>query len=135
MPVALEIVSPARLLLSRAVEMVVIPSADGDLGVQQGRAPMIVALRGGTITIYENGAAVEKLFVAGGFAEITPDRCTVLAQEALPVAEVSRSAADKRVAAAEAAYNTTDKMDIVALDAAMDKLASARAMVEAAQAA
>ncbi len=51
---------------------------------------MIVALRGGTVTLYEGGKSTDRLFVSGGFAEVTPDRCTVLADEAMPVAEVSR---------------------------------------------
>ena len=73
----LELVSPERLLLSRQVEMAVIPSAEGEMGVLPGHAPMVVALRGGVISVRENGAESERLFVAGGFAEVSPDRCTV----------------------------------------------------------
>ena len=134
MPTALEIVSPEKLLLSRPVEMVVIPAAEGELGVQQGRAPMIVLLRGGSIRIYEAGHVAVRLFVAGGFAEITPERCTVLANEVIPVAEVSKSAAEQRLAEAQSAYATTDPMDITALDAAMDRVLSARAMLDVAEA-
>ena len=87
----LELVSPERLLLSRQVEMAVIPAAEGEMGVLPGHSPMIVALRGGVISVRENGAESERLFVAGGFAEVLPDRCTVLADEATPVADVSRA--------------------------------------------
>jgi F-type H+-transporting ATPase subunit epsilon len=59
----------------------------------------------------------------------------VLANEAIPVAEVSRAEGEKRLAAAEAEYAAADKMDVPALDAAMDRMQSARAMIEAAQAA
>jgi F-type H+-transporting ATPase subunit epsilon len=85
----LELVSPEKLLLSRQVEMVVIPAAEGEMGVLPGHAPMIVALRGGVIRVIEGGKDVERLFVAGGFAEVTPERVTVLADEATPVAELS----------------------------------------------
>jgi F0F1-type ATP synthase epsilon subunit len=68
----LELVSPERLLLSRQVEMAVIPSAEGEMGVLPGHSPMIVALRGGVISVRENGAESERLFVAGGFAEVCP---------------------------------------------------------------
>jgi F-type H+-transporting ATPase subunit epsilon len=115
--------------------MVVIPAAEGDLGVLPGRAPMIVLLKGGTITTYENDRVTDRLYVAGGFAEITPERCTVLADEAVPVAELSLTEGESRLAAAEAAYNAADKMDIPALDAAMDRMQAARAMIEAAKAA
>ena len=97
----LELVSPERLLLSRQVEMAVIPSAEGEMGVLPGHAPMIVALRGGVISVRENGAESERLFVAGGFAEVLPDRVTVLADEATPVADVSRAEAERRLSAAE----------------------------------
>jgi F-type H+-transporting ATPase subunit epsilon len=135
MPVALEIVSPERLLLSKPVDMVIIPASEGDLGVLPEHSPMIVMLRGGTIAIHEGGQVTSRLYVAGGFAEITPERCTVLANEAIPVSEVSRQEGERRLAEAEAEYNAADKMDVEALDAAMDRMQSARAMVEAAQAA
>jgi F-type H+-transporting ATPase subunit epsilon len=135
MPVDLEIVSPEKLLLSRPVDMVVIPAAEGEMGVMGQHAPMILLLRGGTIRLYEGNTVTDQFYVAGGFAEITPERCTVLANEAIPVAEVSRAEGEKRLAAAEAEYNAADKMDVAALDAAMDRMQSARAMIEAAQAA
>src|SRR4051794_25306612 len=118
MPVALEIVSPERLLLSKPVDMVVIPASEGDLGVLPEHSPMIVMLRGGTIATYEGGQVTSRLYVAGGFAEITPERCTVLANEAVPVSDVSRQEGERRLAEAEAEYNAADKMDVEALDAA-----------------
>ena len=134
MPVDLEIVSPEKLLLSRAVEMVVIPASEGELGVLPNHAPMIVLLRGGTIRIYAGTQVTDQLYVSGGFAEITPERVTVLADEATPVAELSRGEGERRLQAAQADYDKTDKMDVPALDAAMDRMQAARAMIEAAQA-
>ena len=131
----LEIVSPDRLLLSREVSMAVIPAADGLMGVQPGHAPMIVLLQGGTISIHEGGSVTDRLFVSGGFAEITPERCTVLADDAVPVAELSRSDAERRLADAQAAYEAADKRDIPALDAATARVQSERARVAAAGAA
>ncbi len=135
MPTLLEIVSPDRLLLSQPVDMAVIPAAEGEMGVLPGHAPMIVLLRGGTITLHEGGRPTSRLYVSGGFAEVTPERCTVLADEAVPVAEVSRSAAEARLAEADAAYAAADKADIPALEAAMQRQQAARAMVAAAEAA
>ena len=134
MPVALEVVSPEKLLLSRDVDMVVIPAAEGDMGVLPNHAPMIVLLRGGTIAITEGGRVTDRLFVSGGFAEITPERCTVLADEAIPVGELKADEGQRRLAEAQAEYDGTDKMDVASLDAAMDRMQSARAMVEAAAA-
>ena len=135
MPLDLEIVSPERLLLSRPVDMVVLPAAEGELGVLPRHSPMIVLLRGGLVRLFEGGQVIDRLFVTGGFAEITGSRVTVLADEATPVAAVSRAEGEKRLTAAQAEYDRADKMDIAAIDAAMARLQSARAMIEAAQAA
>ena len=85
MPVDLEIVSPEKLLLSKSVDMVVIPSAEGEMGVLPQHAPMIVLLQEGVIRLYEGGRVTESLQVSGGFAEVTPTRVTVLADSATPV--------------------------------------------------
>jgi F-type H+-transporting ATPase subunit epsilon len=131
-PVNLEIVSPERLLLSRPVDMVVIPASEGDMGVLEGHTPMIVMLRGGVIALYEGERITDQMFVAGGFAEVTPERCTVLADHVMPLAEVNRTDAEQRLAEAEAAYEAADKSNVAIEDAALDRLQSARARVEAA---
>jgi len=129
----LELVSPEKLLLSRQVEMVILPAAEGEMGVLPGHAPMIITLRGGTIRVREGNQDTERLFVAGGFAEVTPERVTVLADEAVPVAELSRAAADGRVAEAERAYADAARDAPERRDAAMARLLAMRAMREAAQ--
>jgi F-type H+-transporting ATPase subunit epsilon len=134
MPIDLEIVTPERLLMSRPVDMVVIPASEGEMGVLVNHAPMIVLLRGGTIRLYEGNQVTETLFVSGGFAEVTPERVTVLANDATPVATLSRAEGERALAAAEAEYAATDKMDVEAIDVAMDHLQAAHAMVAAAQA-
>ena len=130
MPVALEIVSPERLLMSRPVDMVVIPASEGDMGVLEGHTPMIVMLRGGVISLYEGEQVTERLFVAGGFAEVTPERCTVLANETIPVAELQRAEGERRLSEAEAALAQVDAMDIAAEELALERVQSARAIVE-----
>jgi F-type H+-transporting ATPase subunit epsilon len=114
--------------------MVVIPAYEGEMGVLPGHAPVIALLRGGTIRLYEGAQITETLFVTGGFVEVTPQRITVLADETFAPAEVSRSEGERRLAAAQAEYDAADKMDINAIDAAMDHMQSARAMIEVAQA-
>ena len=89
-----ELVSPERLLVSRAVEMVVVPGSEGDFGVLPGHAPLISEVRPGIIAVFEAGQVQERIFVAGGFAEVTSERCTVLAEQAIPVAEIDRAATD-----------------------------------------
>jgi F-type H+-transporting ATPase subunit epsilon len=89
-----ELVSPERLLISREVEMVVVPGSEGDFGVLPGHAPLISEVRPGVIAVFDGGQVQERIFVAGGFAEVTAERCTVLAEQAQPVAEIDRGAAE-----------------------------------------
>jgi len=131
MPVNLEIVSPDRLLLSRPVDMVVIPASEGDMGVLEGHAPMIVMLRGGVIALYDGEQVTDQLYVDGGFAEVTPERCTVLANEVMPTAELSREEGERRLAAAEAALAEIDASDVTSEELALERAQSARAMIEA----
>ncbi len=135
MPLDLEIVSPERLLLSRPVDMVVIPAEEGDLGAMPNHAPMIVLLRGGMVRLFEGGQVIDRLFVSGGFAEITGTRVTVLADEAMAPGAISREEGERRLKAAQADYDQADKSDVATLDAAMTRMQSARAMIEAAGAA
>lgn len=86
-----ELVSPAKLLVSEPVDMVVVPGAEGDFGAMYRHAPLISAVRTGVIRIYEGDQVRQRIFVAGGFVEVTPARCTVLAEEAVPVDEIDRA--------------------------------------------
>src|SRR5271167_150516 len=92
--VEFELVTPERLLLSETVEMVVVPGTEGNFGVLPGHAPLISTIRPGTIDIYEGRAIAERIFVVGGIAEVTPERCTVLADEAIPPDALDRAALD-----------------------------------------
>jgi F-type H+-transporting ATPase subunit epsilon len=134
MPIDLEIVSPEKLLVARPVDMVVIPGSEGDLGALPGHAPTMLLLRGGTISLYENGQVTESLFVTGGFAEVTPERVTVLADETFALSELSRAEGERRLAAAKAEYDAVDKNDVPAIEAAMDRMLSAQAMIQLAAA-
>ncbi|MEC8135319.1 MAG: F0F1 ATP synthase subunit epsilon [Pseudomonadota bacterium] len=93
--VEFELVSPEKLLLSREVDMVVIPGAEGDMGVLPQHSPAITTVRPGTIVVYEGGAVTDRIFIAGGFAEVSDNRCTVLAEEAMPVEDIDKASAEQ----------------------------------------
>lgn len=92
-----ELVSPERLLVSEPVEMVVVPGSEGDFGALAGHSAMVSSVRPGVLAVFENGSVISRMFVAGGFAEVTPERCTVLADEAVPLDEIDRAAIEKLV--------------------------------------
>jgi F-type H+-transporting ATPase subunit epsilon len=89
--VEFELVSPERLLVSKPVDMVVVPGAEGDFGVLRGHSPLISTLRLGVIDVHDGGGVAERIFVAGGFAEVTAERCTVLAEQAVPLGDLKRA--------------------------------------------
>jgi F-type H+-transporting ATPase subunit epsilon len=89
-----ELVTPQRLIVSSEAEMVVVPGTEGNFGVLPGHAPLISTIRPGTIDIYEGRTITERIFVVGGIAEVTPERCTVLADEAIPPDALDRAALD-----------------------------------------
>jgi F-type H+-transporting ATPase subunit epsilon len=89
--VQFELVTPERLLLSEMVEMVVVPGTEGNFGVLPGHAPLISSIRPGTIDIYEGQTVTRRVFVVSGIAEVTPERCTVLADEAISPDQLDRA--------------------------------------------
>ncbi|HXH24198.1 MAG TPA: F0F1 ATP synthase subunit epsilon [Vicinamibacterales bacterium] len=95
--VAFELVSPERLLVSQPVDMVVVPGGEGDFGVLPGHAPLISTVRPGVIEIYEGTAVRDRIFVAGGFAEVTQERCTVLAEQAMRVADIDAGQVEQQL--------------------------------------
>ena len=98
--VEFELVSPEKLLLSRKVDMVVVPGAEGDMGVLPQHSPAITTVRPGTIVVYEGGAVTDRIFIAGGFAEVSDNRCTVLAEEAMPIEDIDKNAVEQALSTA-----------------------------------
>jgi F-type H+-transporting ATPase subunit epsilon len=86
------LVTPERLLLSEMVEMVVVPGTEGNFGVLPGHAPLISTIRPGMIEIYQGQTVTRRIFIVSGIAEVTPEGCTVLADEAMAPDEVDRDA-------------------------------------------
>jgi len=135
--VEFELVSPQKLLKSEPVEMVVVPGTEGDFGVLPGHSLLIATVRPGVIDIHEGGEVRESIFVAGGFAEVSPERCTVLAEEAMPVADIDKTEAEKRLADAKGALAETggDEDGATAAKTGAEKeLIAAEAMLAAAEA-
>lgn len=85
-----ELVSPEKLLFSKPAAMVTVPGGEGEYGVLPGHSPMVTTINPGVIQIYaEENVVTDRLFVAGGFAEVTQSRFTVLVGEAMPVSELN----------------------------------------------
>jgi F-type H+-transporting ATPase subunit epsilon len=95
-----ELVSPERLLMSDDVDAVEIPGTEGDMGILPGHAPVLSTLRPGVVIVTRGGKA-ERIFVRGGFAEVNPQGLTVLAEVAIPVAELDATRLAEQISNAE----------------------------------
>ena len=123
-----ELVSPSRLLMSEPVGMVVVPGAEGDIGVLPNHSPLICTVRPGVIKVFEGDKVAQEIFVAGGFCEVSPERCTVLSEEAVMVGDIDAAEARERLAGAEKALAAAEEGD---KDKAEDERRIAEAMVAA----
>jgi F-type H+-transporting ATPase subunit epsilon len=96
-----ELVSPARLLFSGDVASVTIPGTEGEMGIYPGHSPVLTTLRPGVVTVTRDGGAAERIFVRGGMAEVNPQGLTLLAEVAIPMAELSKDVLAGQVKDAE----------------------------------
>ena len=118
-PFQFDLVSPERLLLSEKVEQVVVPGSEGYFTVLKGHAPFMSTLRPGVLAV-SRGSGIERIFVRGGFADVNAEGLTILAERALPLAEVDAAALAEEVRNAE--EDVADAKDGAAKDAAELKL-------------
>ena len=95
-----ELVSPEEKLVSEPVKMAVIPGEEGEFGVLAGHASLVASLRPGVVELYAEGqeAASQRIFIAGGFADVTGEQCTVLAEEAVNVDTLVQSEIEQQIA-------------------------------------
>ena len=110
-----ELVSPERLLLSAEVEQVVVPGSEGYFTVLKGHAPFMSTLRPGVVDVI-NGSVTERIFVRGGFADVNAAGLTILAEQAIPLAEVDADMLAREVKNAE--EDVADARDGATKDAA-----------------
>lgn len=114
-----ELVSPEEKLVSEPVHMAVIPGTEGEMGVGAQHASFVVSLKPGVVKLYKEGLSEDprRIFIAGGFADVTGENCTVLAEQAVNVDELDASAIEHQIADLNEdlgmAVETTDKLRIL----------------------
>jgi F-type H+-transporting ATPase subunit epsilon len=96
-----ELVSPARLLFSGDVASVQIPGTEGEMTILPMHAPVLSTLKPGVVTVTKDGGTIEKMFVRGGFAEVNASGLTVLAETAIPLADLDSAAIAAQIKNAE----------------------------------
>jgi F-type H+-transporting ATPase subunit epsilon len=113
-----DLVSPEQLVYSGEVEHVVVPGTEGEFGVLAGHAPLIAMLRPGVVKIL--GPDEQDILVVGGFAEVSPDGLTILADRAVPLAEVDPTLIEAEIRDAE--EDVADATDHATRDKLQHKL-------------
>ncbi len=126
------LVSPEREVVSDVVEQVIVPGAQGDFGVLARHAPFMTTLRAGALVIMKDGAS-RKVFVRGGFADVTPEGLTVLAEDAALLDDVSSADLERRLQDARTALSAADEAAQPAAAAEVERLeAMLQALAQAA---
>jgi F-type H+-transporting ATPase subunit epsilon len=126
-----ELVSPERLVFTGQVEAVVVPGTEGEFTVLRDHAPVMAALKPGIVVIDETEAKKSKLFVRGGFADVSPHGLTILADEAIPLEQLdsAKIEADLRDAEEDVADAQTDEARRLAIEK-RDRLLELKAVLE-----
>ena len=102
-----ELVSPQKLVFSGEVDQVDVPGAEGDFGVLAGHAPLVTTLRPGILTVFTGGNA-QKIVVLGGFAEVSSEGLTVLADLAEAIEDIDRAMITERISELESRIENTE---------------------------
>ncbi len=113
-----ELASPQKLACSKPVVMVTVPGGEGDFGVLAGHAPMATTVAMGVVEAYEHDqtTVTDRWFVAGGFCEVEGDRCTVMADQVIPVKDLKRDVLEEEIAVfAKTAANDSDAAQKMAI--------------------
>ena len=95
--ISFDLVSPEKLIFSDEVGMIIVPGKDGDLGVLPGHSKLVSSLRPGRVMVYgEDKNLLKSFFVSGGFAEVNPEKCILLAESVDEVSALDKILLKKR---------------------------------------
>ena len=120
--ISFDLVSPESLIFNDDVGMIIIPGKDGDLGVLPGHSKIMSSLRPGRVMVYgEDKNLLKAFFVSGGFAEVNPEKCIVLAESVNEINTIEKQSIEKEI----------EELSGQETDVAKDQLAIAKAKIEA----
>lgn len=126
-----ELVSPEKLWLAGRYSMIVLPAAEGYMGILPGHAPLVTGLGVGVLEVYAGETVDQRIFITGGFAEVDGERCTVLAEEVWDMIELNPEALADEIAKLE--EEVTRPLNEAEAAASGKKLAVAKAKQAALQ--
>ena len=96
--ISFDFVSPEKLFFSDNVGMIIVPGKDGDIGVLPGHSKLLSSLRSGRVMVYgESKQLLQSFFVSGGFVEVNPEKCILLAEEIFEINDLDKSAIEQQI--------------------------------------
>ena len=96
--ISFDLVSPEQLVFNDKAGMIIVPGKDGDIGVLPGHSKLLSSLRPGRVMIYgEDKQLIKSFFVSGGFVEINPEKCILLAEEVFEMSTLDKTAIEKQI--------------------------------------
>ena len=120
--ISFDLVSPENLIFNDEVGMIIVPGKDGDFGVLPGHSKVMSSLRPGRVMVYgEDKNLLKAFFVSGGFAEVNPEKCIILAESVDEINTIEKTSIEKEV----------EELSDQETDAAKEQLAIAKAKIAA----
>ena len=123
--ISFDLVSPENLIFNDEVGMIIVPGKDGDFGVLPGHSKVMSSLRPGRVMIYgEDKNLLKSFFVSGGFTEVNPEKCIVLAESVDEINKLEKSSIEKEIQKLESQDSESNHDQLVIAKAKLDALDS-----------
>ena len=123
--ISFDLVSPENLIFNDEVGMIIVPGKDGDFGVLPGHSKVMSSLRPGRVMVYgEDKNLLKSFFVSGGFAEVNPEKCIVLAESVNEVNALEKGAIEKEIQDLESQDTDTSKDQLSIAKAKLESLSA-----------
>ncbi len=121
--ISFDLVSPENLIFNDKAGMIIVPGKDGDLGVLPGHSKVMSSLRPGRVMVYgEDKNLLKAFFVSGGFAEINPEKCIVLAESVVELNTLEKSLIEKEIQDLENEENKKSKEKLLVANAKLEAI-------------
>ena len=123
--ISFDLVSPENLVFNDEVGTIIVPGKDGDLGILPGHSKVMSSLRPGRVMVYsEDKNLIKSFFVSGGFAEINPEKCIVLAESVVEVNSLEKASIEKEIKDLESVEDDSKKEQLNIAKAKIDAIES-----------
>jgi len=121
--ISFDLVSPENLIFNDEVGMIIVPGKDGDIGVLPGHSKLLSSLRPGRVMIYgEDKNLLKAFFVSGGFSEVNPEKCIILAETVDEINSLDKNTIEKEIKELQNQDNEDSKKQLIVANAKVDAL-------------